>query len=107
MTDPSNGVHNFGPYRLDSTRRLLMRGAEIIPLPPKTLELLLLLLNANGGALSKTELMNRLWADTFVEEANLTFQVSSLRKALGDPGAEWIQTIPRYGYRFSAPLQSG
>jgi hypothetical protein len=49
--------------------------------------------------------MQSLWPDTFVEEANLPFQISALRKALGEDGAAWIETLPKHGYRFTAPVQ--
>src|SRR5207244_2909674 len=79
--------------------RLLTRGGESVTLAPKTYELLLLLVQSEGRALSKQELMSALWVDTFVEEANLSFQISTLRKALGEA---WIETVPRHGYRFAA-----
>ena len=59
-----------------------------------------------GRAFSKPELMTALWPDTFVEEANLSFQISTLRKALGENGAEWIETVPKHGYRFAADVVS-
>jgi Tol biopolymer transport system component len=64
----------------------------------------LLLVQSQGRALSKQELMSSLWPDTFVEEANLSFQISTLRKALGDDDADWIETVPKHGYRFAAPV---
>ena len=64
--------------------------------------LLLILVESQGRALSKAHLMSALWPDTFVEEANLPFQISALRKALGDDGARWIETLPKHGYRFNA-----
>src|SRR5206468_2984437 len=72
-------------------------------LPPKSFDLLLLLVESGGRALSKGELMRTLWPDTFVEEANLSFQVSVLRKILGDDGPKWIETVPKHGYRFAGP----
>jgi Tol biopolymer transport system component/DNA-binding winged helix-turn-helix (wHTH) protein len=94
-------VYEFGSFALDMAKRQLARHGEGITLAPKTFDLLLLLLESNGRALSKTELIQALWPDTIVEEANLSFQISTLRKALGEDGAKWIETIPKHGYRFS------
>ncbi len=66
--------YTFGPYRLNVHRRVFMREDRVVPLPPKTFDLLLLLVQSDGRAVSKHELMSALWPDTFVEEANLTFQ---------------------------------
>ena len=105
MSSTASGLYEFGPFRLDLERRLLSRAGQSLPLPPKTFELLLLLIQSPGRAFSKRELMSALWADTYVEEANLSFQISVLRKALGG-GAEWIETIPKHGYRFSADVRA-
>ena len=105
MSSPASGLYEFGPFRLDLERHLLSRAGQSLPLPPKTFELLLLLVQSPGRALSKRELMSALWADTYVEEANLSFQISVLRKALGGDG-EWIETIPKHGYRFSAEVRA-
>ena len=94
MTNQANGVYEFGPYRLNAANRILTRGGEAVALPPKTLDLLLLLVQSEGRALFKNELMNSLWPGIFVEEANLTFQISTLRKALGEPADAWIETFP-------------
>jgi DNA-binding winged helix-turn-helix (wHTH) protein len=99
-----NGLFEFGPYRLDAAKRLLTRDGNSVTLAPKTYELLLLMVQSDGRALSKQELLRALWADTFVEEASLAFQVNALRKALGDDGNEWIETVPRHGYRFTASV---
>ncbi len=98
-----NGVgtlYEFGSFRLDSSRRLLVREGQHLALPPKTFDLLLLLVESRGRVFTKKELMSTLWPDTFVEDANLSFQISALRKVLGKDGMEWIETLPRYGYRF-------
>ena len=71
-----------------------------LALAPKTFDLLVLLVESGGRALSKRELMQALWPDMFVEEANLSFQISTLRKALGEDGPKWIETVPKHGYRF-------
>ena len=94
----------FGPYRLDPSKRLLSRNGRSLALPPKTFDLLLLLVEGRGRVLTKKELMSVLWSDTFVEEANLSFQISALRKVLDEDGTEWIETLPRYGYRFKGEV---
>ena len=101
MGNATGALYEFGPYRLDSLRRLLIREGRHLAIPPKTFDLLLLLVEGRGRVFTKKELMNALWPDTFVEEANLSFQISALRKVLGETGTDWIETLPRYGYRFS------
>ncbi len=100
----ANGLYEFGRYRLDAGQRLLTRGAEGVALAPKTFELLLILVESRGRVLTKKHLMDALWPDTFVDEANLPFQISALRKALGDDGPDWIETLPKNGYRFTAAV---
>lgn len=97
----------FGPYRLDVALSRVERGEDIIPVPPKAFDLLLLLARNPDRILSKAELMETLWPKTFVEEANLTQHIYTLRKALGDrPGGEpYIETIPRRGYRLAAAVR--
>ena len=104
MSNRTNGLYEFGSFRLDAAKRLLTRAGESVTLAPKTFDLLLLLAESQGRALTKAELMQALWPDTFVEEANLSFQMSALRKALGEEGSEWIETVPKHGYRFTAAV---
>lgn len=100
----SNSVrfYDFDRYRIDTKRHLLMRDGEPIAIKPKALDMLLLLVRHRGRLLGKEELMNRLWPDTAVEEANLTQNVFVVRKALGEaPGEQrFIATVARQGYRF-------
>ncbi|MEO8049422.1 MAG: winged helix-turn-helix domain-containing protein [Acidobacteriota bacterium] len=104
MANVTGAVYEFGTFRLDTARRLLTRDGEHLTMPPKTFDLLLLLVESRGRVFAKKELMAALWPDTFVEDANLSFQVSALRKALGGEGIEWIETLPRYGYRFAGEV---
>ena len=106
MTTQINELYEFGACRLDVQRRVLMRDGHAVPLAPKTFDLLLLLVPSQGRALSKQELMTALWPDVFVEEANLSFQISALRKALGDGTSQCLETIPKHGYRFTAPVKA-
>lgn len=96
----------FGPYRLYPAERELFRGSEPIDLTPKATEALLLLIERRGHVVEKEELLRKLWPDTFVAEANLAQQIAHLRKALGDVLDEkpCIETVPRRGYRFAAPV---
>jgi serine/threonine-protein kinase len=102
-------TYAFGPYRLDARKRVLWRGGELVKMPPKAVDILVALLEQHGDVVSKEELLRRVWPDTFVEEANLSVNVSALRKALGDQpdGQPWIETVPRRGYRFAGqPLSA-
>lgn len=90
----------FGRFSFDPVSNILLDGETIVSLPPKTCELLGVFLRNRGKLLSKTELMDMVWHDTFVEESNLTHHIAALRKALGN--IDLIQTVPRKGYRFSA-----
>jgi len=101
-----DSLYEFGPFRLNEDGRLLTRGDEVIPLQPKTFDLLLLLVQNHGVVVAREQLIKALWPDVFVEEANLSFQVSSLRKALGPDGGQYIQTVPKQGYRFVAKAVS-
>ncbi|MDQ4122821.1 MAG: winged helix-turn-helix domain-containing protein [Acidobacteriota bacterium] len=100
-------VYEFAEFRLDGGNLLLSRNGETVPLAPKACEVLLALVRGNGRVVSKQELLETVWADTFVEEANLTHHISALRKALGEDraGRKFIETIPRRGYRFVAPIE--
>jgi len=101
VPDPP-AILEFGPYRLDARRRLVWKGETLLEVPPKAAELLAALAAEAGEVVSKEELLRRVWPDTFVEEANLSVNVSILRKALGEQpdGRAWIQTVARRGYRF-------
>ncbi len=99
--------YEFGPFRLNATERLLQRGSESVPLTPKVFDTLLVLIENNGHVLEKNELMEQLWPDSFVEESSLTQNISLLRRALteGDNESNYIETIPKRGYRFNADVK--
>ncbi len=101
MTTQVADVYEFGGFRLDIQRRLLTRDGRPISLTPKTFDLLSVLVQSRGRAVSKHELITALWPDAFVDESNLSFQISALRKALGDGASHWIETIPKHGYRLA------
>ncbi|MCI0620855.1 MAG: winged helix-turn-helix domain-containing protein [Acidobacteria bacterium] len=100
-------IYEFGPFRLDAAEHLLLRDGEAVPLTPKAFDLLLALVEHHGHLLEKDELLKKVWPDTFVEEANLASNISQLRKALGDGenGERYIETVPKRGYRFVAPMK--
>jgi len=104
MTDRTV-VYEFGEFRLDPVARVFTRQDQPIALAPKSFDLLMLLVERRGRVLERGELIRELWPDTIVEEANLTFQVSTVRKALGEDGSKWIETVPKHGYRFTAPVR--
>src|SRR5262245_48076243 len=101
MTKDIRPSYSFGSFRLDTTDRLLWRDNEVVPLPPKVFDTLLVLVENNGHVVEKDQLMKRVWRDTFVEEGNLTLNISTLRKVLGESAKDhqYIETIPRRGYR--------
>ena len=91
----------FGPFILDPARSELRRDGEVVPTGQRGIALLSALLQADGKPVSKAELMEQVWPSMIVEEGNLTVQIATLRKLLGQTpdGQEWITTIPRVGYR--------
>src|SRR5919199_3646906 len=107
MSQTVRHLYEFGPFRLDATERLLLRGEQHIPLTPKAFETLLVLVEHGGHVIEKNELMKKVWPNTFVEEVNLAKNVSSLRKILGGETSEqpYIETIPKRGYRFIAGVR--
>ena len=105
MSNASSGLYTFGSFRLDAASRVLTRSGAVVTLAPKTFDLLVFLAESGGRLISKRELMETLWKGTFVEEANISFQISSLRKALGQEANTWIEAVPKYGYRFTAPVE--
>ena len=99
MTALRTTVYEFGPYRLDPVTRSLQRLGEGISLPPKAVEVLLELVRRPGSVTGKRHLMEAVWPQIVVEEANLNQMIFLLRRALGE---EYIATVPRRGYRFTA-----
>ncbi len=99
----SNRVYNFGPFSLDTARRLLLNDGAPVQLREKVFETLVILLEADGGVVGKDEFMEKVWPDAFVEENSLTRNISELRKALssGAEDSRYIETVPKRGYRFA------
>lgn len=100
-------LYEFGPFRLDPEKPCLWRDGEPVSLTPKAVETLLVLVQQNGKLVEREDLMKAIWPNTFVEDGNLNFNVSILRKALGtdEAGEQYIQTVPRHGYRFTANVR--
>src|SRR5271165_6674991 len=98
--------YSFGPFRLCPAEHLLLRGDTPVPLAPKAFELLSMLAAQHGHLITRDELMKAIWPDSFVEEINLTVNISLLRKVLGEQpdGRAYIATVPKRGYRFDAPV---
>src|SRR5687767_10552520 len=106
MSLRGHGFYSFGPYRLDAAKRVLLRDGGMVPLPPKAVEVLLVLVESAGQLVEKSELLEKVWPDTFVEDGNLSVNIFTLRKALGagDDEGEYIRTVPRRGYTFVAEV---
>jgi DNA-binding winged helix-turn-helix (wHTH) protein/pimeloyl-ACP methyl ester carboxylesterase len=102
------GAYRFGHFHLDVRERLLSRGGDVIPLRLKVFDTLVVLVENAGRLVTKQELLDMVWPATTVEENNLNHNVSVLRKALGEraTGQQYIETIPRVGYRFAAPVEA-
>jgi DNA-binding winged helix-turn-helix (wHTH) protein len=103
MTKLAEYSYEFGPFRIDAVKRLLLRDGELVSLTPKCFEMLLALVESGGEVIGKNKLIERVWPDSFVEEGNLTYNISMLRKALGERASEhqYIVTVPGRGYRLA------
>ncbi|MBV8570409.1 MAG: winged helix-turn-helix domain-containing protein, partial [Acidobacteriaceae bacterium] len=102
----SLSFYEFGPYRLEPVEHRLLRDGQPVSLTPKAFELLLYLVENHGRLVLKDQIMKAVWPGSFVEESNLTVCISALRKALGkdDTGLQYIETVPKKGYRFAVPV---
>jgi DNA-binding winged helix-turn-helix (wHTH) protein/TolB-like protein len=100
-------LYEFGTFRFDPENHLLLSDGSPVSLTPKAFDILLVLVQNGGRLTTKEELMRRVWPDSFVEEANLTVNISILRKLLGETpdGQPYIDTVPKKGYRFVAPVR--
>ena len=107
MNVPARQIYEFGPFRLNVNKRLLLKGDATVPLTSKAFDTLLALIEHGGEVLEKDSLLNRVWPDTIVEEKNLTIAISTLRKALGETPSEhqFIVTVPGRGYKFVATVR--
>src|SRR5215469_6902804 len=96
---PAKHIYQFGEFRIDPQERLLIRDGNPIPLTPKAFETLLALVENSGHVVKKDDLMKRVWPDAFVEEVNLAQNVSVIRRVLDSDGEQYIETVPKLGYR--------
>jgi class 3 adenylate cyclase/tetratricopeptide (TPR) repeat protein len=98
--------YDFGPFRIDVNRRILLRRGERVPLQVKAFDTLLALVERRDRLVEKDDLMEHLWPDTAVQESNLSQQIFTLRRALGEnpDNRQYIETVPRRGYRFVAEV---
>ena len=106
MSNKTGRTYEFGPFRLVPDEKQLLRNGLVVPLTPKCFDLLVVLVESSGHLLEKAELMDRVWRDSFVEEANLSVKMTELRRALGETPNEhqFVETVPRRGYRFVAKV---
>jgi len=104
MPVESGTIYSFGPFRLEIDERRLLQDGQTVPLRTKVFDTLCVLVGHSGRLLTKHELMESLWPDAVVEENNLNHNISTLRRALGEKatGQQYIETVPRVGYRFVA-----
>jgi DNA-binding winged helix-turn-helix (wHTH) protein len=105
MIQPNRGVYTFGPFVLEPDQHRLQKQGEPVKLPPKAFDLLVVLVTRAGDLVTKEQLLKEVWDGAFVEEANLSVNMTILRRALGDD-YECIETVPRRGYRFIAAVTS-
>ena len=100
-------IREFGKFRLDTAQKVLWHEGLTVSMPLKELEVLCLLVENNGRLVTKNELIERLWADSFVEENNLSRHIYLLRKTLAERGADknLIENVPRRGYRFTGEVR--
>ena len=107
MSRQATHLYEFGSFRIDPMERILLCDERPVPLTPKVFDTLLVLVENSGHVLGKSELMQKVWPDSFVEENNLAQNISILRKVLGEnaEGLKYIETVPKRGYRFVADVQ--
>src|SRR5215218_5321965 len=105
--DRERAVFEFDGFRVDPVRRLLARDGEAVPITPKALSILIALLERPGEVVEKKELIDKVWPGVFVTEANLTQNVFSLRKTLGEraDGSRYVITVPGQGYAFAGEIR--
>jgi len=108
VSDTQPHIYDFGDFRIDTGRRLLLRAGQQVLLTPKVFDTLLLLVTHQGQVLDKQHIMTSIWPDTVVEENNLNQNISALRRILGETRGEnrFIATVPGRGYCFTAEIRA-
>ncbi|MGD9588583.1 MAG: alpha/beta fold hydrolase [Pyrinomonadaceae bacterium] len=108
MSVSQHNIYRFASFELNSAERTLRRSGEPLQIAPRVFDTLHLLVRNNGHILSKERLLDEVWEGSFVEENNLAQNISMLRRLLGDTGGnKFIETVPKFGYRFIAPVEIG
>jgi serine/threonine protein kinase/DNA-binding winged helix-turn-helix (wHTH) protein/class 3 adenylate cyclase len=107
MAKQTRHIYEFAPFRLDPVERLLWKGELPMSLTPKAFDTLVVLVENNRHVMTKEELLETIWPDTYVEETNLAQHISMLRRVLGEKpdGGQFIETVPKRGYRFIATVK--
>ena len=107
MSSQDNQLYEFGPYVMDARSRILLKDGATVRLTPKAFDTLFVLVQHASQVVEKEQLLKEVWPDIFVEEGSLSHNIHGLRKALGDDSSEprYIETIPKRGYRFVAPVK--
>lgn len=107
MSPGETQFYEFDGYRVDIFEKRLLQGDKLVPITPKIFDTLQILVENAGHLVEREVLLETLWPDRFVEEGNLTFNIKTLRRTLGDNPGEprFIETVPRRGYRFIAPVR--
>ena len=107
MQPPSQVEYRFGPFSLNPGEKVLLRQGRAVALTAKAFEILMMLVQNPGRSLAKEEMLRQVWPDSFVDESNLAQHIFQLRKILEEApgGRAYIETIPRYGYRFTQQVQ--
>lgn len=107
MTERDEQIYEFGSFQLRAADGVLLKNGKVVSLTPKALKILLMLVKRHGQMIEKEEILNEVWADTFVEESSVMRNISVLRKILQEESDEiYIETFHRRGYRFVAPLKN-
>ena len=100
-------IYEFGAYRLDIAEKVLFCQGQAVPIPPKDLETLVVLVERAGHIVGKDELLEKVWPGVFIEENNLARRIFNLRQVLGEgpDGRKYIETVPKRGYRFVGSIR--
>src|SRR5262249_34543791 len=107
MSRQVNYFYEFGPFRLDPKEHTLLRRGQPIPLRPKVFDILLVLIENRGHLVDKEQLMSLVWTEHFVIDGNINKNISIISRAFGesDNGQQFIETVPKRGYRFIADVR--
>src|SRR5262245_34990995 len=108
MSSPGNHLYQFESFVLDVRGRILLKDGATVRLTPRAFDTLLVLVQCASQVVDKEQLLKEVWPDVFVEEGSLSRNIYELRKSLGDDPSEprYIETIPKRGYRFIAPVKA-